>query len=115
MAGKLVLDSKSHHLDQTVLNHVQCQVLERKEEAIKKRNKEQLSYMKLCYNADKILEKNDNQDVSKWKRKDDIITNLKLLKRKEDTKFPLLCKDMNNFIMIGKIEAVVIVMTLMIM
>ena len=95
-AGKLVLDGRSHHLDHTVLDHVRRKTLEREEEAINKRNKSQLNYLKQCHYADKVWSKNKDLDVSKWKRKDDIITYLKPLKNKDDGKFPSLRKDIER-------------------
>ena len=41
--------------------------------------------MKMCYHADRILDSyGGNMDVKKWKKKEDIITYLKPLKRSGD-------------------------------
>ena len=72
------------------MDHVCRCTLEREEEAIKQRDKKQLSFMKMCHYADKVLTVNGNQDVSKCNCKDEIITYLKPLKKKDDSKFPSL-------------------------
>ena len=88
-AGKLVLEGRSHHLDQTVLEHVQRKRKEAEEELYKKGRKDDLDYMKLCYYADKIIAKYGDADVKLWKNKNDIVTYLKPLKRSGDSAMPL--------------------------
>ena len=84
-AGKLVLEGRCYHLDLTVLEHVEKRRAEKVQEINEKKQKEELEYLKLCYHADCILQRyGGNTDVSKWKRKDDIITYLKPLKRSGD-------------------------------
>ena len=53
-----------------------------------KKQKEELEYMKLCFKADRVLEKYQTDDVAKWKRKEDIVTYLKPLKKDGDEAMP---------------------------
>ena len=94
--GKLVLDGRSHHLDYTMLEHVQCHTLEREQEEHNKKQKSQLEYMKLCYYADKVKELYADTDVLKWKRKEDIATYLKPLRLPEDGRMPVKRKDLET-------------------
>ena len=78
-AGKLVLNGRSYHLDHTVLEHVERRRELLLEEKNEKKKKEELEYLKMCYHADKILETyGADSDVSKWKRKEDIVTYIML-------------------------------------
>ena len=84
-AGRLVLDGRSYHLDHSVLDHVERRRAEQLQESVEKNKKEQLEYMKMCYHGDRILDVyGGNMDVKKWKKKEDIITYLKPLKRSGD-------------------------------
>ena len=87
-AGKLVLEGGSYHLDETVLQHVERRRKQQEEEAYFRRQRDHLEYMKWCHNADRIMEKYGGIDVSKWKKKDDIITYLKPLKQSGDKAMP---------------------------
>ena len=44
--------------------------------------------MKLCYRADKAIEKNGNEDVLKWRSKADMLAYLKPLKRTDEPTLP---------------------------
>ena len=57
-------------------------------EAIEKRRKIDLEYLQSCHLADKVIAKYGREDVSKWKRRIDIITVLKPLKRNGDGPMP---------------------------
>ena len=95
-AGKLVLEGRSHHLDLTVLEHVQRRTLEREQQAHEKKQKNQLEYLKMCFFADKIKEFYGETDVSKWKRKDEIAAYLKPLRQPDDSKMPIKRKDLEE-------------------
>ena len=95
-AGKLVLDGRSYHLDMNVLKHVRSRRIEVQLEAVEKRRKADLEYLQQCYKATKVLEKYGNLDVRKWKRKEDIVTLLKPLKRTGDTAMPIKRADIER-------------------
>ena len=88
-AGRLVLDVRSYGLTKDVRDHVQRIENLRKDEELAKNQRNELNYMKLCYRADKVIEKNNNDmDITKWRSKADILTLLKPMKNKDDGKFP---------------------------
>ena len=87
-AGKLVLEGGSHHLDKNVLEHVQRKRQELEDVALEKRRKDNIEYMKLCFAADKVLASYGDIPVCKWKRRDEIVTVLRPLKRNGDAAMP---------------------------
>ena len=87
-AGKLVLEGGSHHLDVDVLDHVRRRRQEVEDAAISRQRKVDLEYLKQCYFADKILASYGHTKVELWKRKEDIVTYIKPLKRPGDSALP---------------------------
>ena len=87
-AGKLVLDGGSHSLDRNVLDFVRRKRVETETVALAKRRKEDLEYMKSCIEADDIAKKYGDTHVSKWRRRDEIVTYIKPLKRAGDAAMP---------------------------
>ena len=47
-----------------------------------KKRRSDFNYMKLCFKADEVIDKNQGKDITKWKSKSDILTLLKPLKTK---------------------------------
>ena len=92
-AGKLVLDGGSHHLDENVLAHVERRRKEQEEAVYNRRQREDLEYMKWCYKADEVIDRYGDTDVSKWKKKDEIIAYLRPLKRNGDSALPVSRRD----------------------
>ena len=59
--------------------------------------------MKLCYKADKALEKNGtNSDITKWNSKGDIQAYLKPLKNKDDAVLPSVREDLECVVLLWK-------------
>ena len=87
-AGKLVLDGGSHSLDCNVLDFVRRKRVETETVALAKRRKDDLEYMKSCIEADDIAKKYGDTHVSKWRRRDEIVTYIKPLKRAGDAAMP---------------------------
>ena len=85
---KLVLDGRSYHLDHNVLQHVKRRRKQLETIKFEKQQKDELEYMKSCFKADRVLQKYGTDYVSKGKRKDDIVTYLKPLKRDGDNAIP---------------------------
>ena len=79
-AGKIVLDGGSHHLDRNVLEHVQRKRQEQENSICSKQMKDDLGYLKMCYEADKVKETYGDIAVEKWRRKDKIVAYIKPLK-----------------------------------
>ena len=88
-AGKMTIDARNYGLSKTIRDHVLDIYNAKKLEEKSKIQRIELAYMKLCYKADKVLEKYGmNNDVTKWKSKADIITYLKPLKNRDDGRLP---------------------------
>ena len=92
-AGKLVLDGRSYHLDQNVLDQVK-----RKQEEIillvnQKRQKQDLEYLQMCFIADNVLKKYNGIEVNFWRKKEEIVAVLKPLKVFGDPPLPTNRKD----------------------
>ena len=87
-AGRMVLDVRQYGFKSNIRDHVRDIHNKKKEGDLIKRRRVELNYMKLCFKADQVLEKNKGKEVNSWKCKSDITTYLKPLKMKEDEKLP---------------------------
>ena len=92
-AGKLVLQGGSHHLDHSVLEHVERRHREEAESLYARRERDELEYMKWCYKADQVIEMYGDIDVAKWKKKEHINAYLRPLKRNGDPAMPSTRKE----------------------
>ena len=84
----MVLDGRSYHLDENVLEQIKRRRNEIIELTDAKRKKNDVEYLQSCFLADKIIEKYKGVDVTEWKRKEDIISVLKPLKVSGDIGMP---------------------------
>ena len=65
-AGKMVLDLRKYHLDDSILYCVRKSVDEKKDMELSKARCEALQYMKNCYTTDEVFKKHGNEDVGGW-------------------------------------------------
>ena len=84
-AGKLVLEGRSFHLNEHVLEQAQRRQDEKLQKINEKKKKADLIYLELCDKADKAYARNSNcDDVSKWKNSKDILAVIRPLKNNKD-------------------------------
>ena len=87
-AGRMVLELRQYGLKGNILDQMREIDKKNKDEDIEKERRAELAYMKLCYRADKAIEKNGNEDVLKWRSKADMLAYLKPLKRTDEPTLP---------------------------
>ena len=87
-AGKLVLEGGSHSLDRNVLDFVQRKKVEMDATLLAKQRKDDLDYLKSCHEADQVIARYSGVPVNKWRRKDEIVTYIKPVKRSGDAAMP---------------------------
>lgn len=87
-AGKLVIDGQSYHLDENVLEQVQRRKKQIETKEKNKNEKDLLDYLIMCHKANEVKLKYTGIPISDWKRKDEIVTYLRPLKRDGDSAIP---------------------------
>ena len=87
-AGRMTIGIRTYGLTPNIRDHVKASIAKTKNNDLQKKRHSDFNYMKLCFKADEVIDKNQGKEVTKWKSKSDILTLLKPLKTKDDSKLP---------------------------
>ena len=88
-AGKLVLEGRSFHLNQDVLDQAEMRHAQKEESKREKQRKNDLNYLDICSKADDAYLRNSNcPDPTKWKNSKDILAIIRPLKEDGDKPLP---------------------------
>lgn len=87
-SGNLHLEGRQCMLDTNLMNELQRKQGIVDHNNLEKTRRSDLQYMKTCHNADEVVKKYGNCDLSKWTSKADMKTYLKPLKQACDAKMP---------------------------